>query len=249
MAKPYRWKLAGFFGLTFLGLLAWTASPYVVSLIITRLGTSPKIDKYIWVLVIIYFVLRILDEGLWRLGEFLARTFKPQMIERVRTILFAATLRKPHEYFVNSSSGRVAHWINATTETTNEFVDTTFWNVWGRVVGLTMSAGFLFLVHWSLALLFIVWLVLLFWYNVYRGKRFSQLISTQSDHTSRASGIVVDSLTNNLSVRVFNARSYEEDRLRHEQQLIIHAWRKSWWQNLVTSPLCEIKPLQSANLA
>src|ERR1017187_6106124 len=87
MARPFRLRLLGFFTLIFLGLLAWTASPYVVSVIITRLAVTPKVDSYIWTLVVIYLVLRVLDEGLWRLAEVLARTFKPQMIERVRSIL------------------------------------------------------------------------------------------------------------------------------------------------------------------
>lgn len=235
MVKPYKQKTAGFFTLTFLGMLAWTASPFIISLIITRLSKVPKVDSYIWWLAVAYLVLRILDESFWRLGELLMRSYKPQMIERVRTILFSATLKKPHEYYVNSSSGRVAHWINTTTETANEFVDTTIWTVWGRVIGLIVAAFFLLLVHWSLALLFSVWLILLFWFNVHRGKRFAKLIAKQSDETSKASGIVVDSLSNHLSVRVFNARRRERDSLIRQQRKIIDKWHTSWLQNIITN--------------
>jgi ATP-binding cassette subfamily B protein len=235
MARPYRAKLLGFFSLTLLGILCWTASPVVISIIVTRLGKSPHIDARIWWLVAAYFSLRALDEIFWRFGELLARSLKPQMIERVRTILFSATLKKPHEYFVNSSSGRIAHWINISVVTLNEFVDTTFWSVWGRATGLIFSAAFLFLVNWSLALLFIVWLVLLFWFNIHRGKRFAKLIAMQSDETSKASSIVVDSMSNNLSVRVFNARDRERTRLMRQQQQIIKRWQDSWWQNLITN--------------
>jgi len=235
MARPYKFKSIVFFVLTFLGNLAWTASPFAISLIITHLGKSPKVDSYVWILAITYFVLRLLDEVLWRLGEALMRSYKPQMIERVRTILFSATLKKPHEYYVNSSSGRIAHWINTATETTNEFVDTTIWTVWGQFMSLVISAFFLLLVHWSLALLFSVWLILLFWFNVHRGKRFGELIEAQSNETSKAAGIVVDSLSNHLSVRVFNARQRERERLIKQQGRIIKKWRESWWQNLVTN--------------
>lgn len=235
MVKPYKGRTFFFFTITFLGNLAWTASPVAISSIITRLSQTPKVDAAIWSLVLVYFLLRITDELLWRYADYFASTFKPKMIERVRTILFAATLRKPHEYFTNSSSGRIAHWINTAAQTTNDFVDTTIWNVWGRVVSMAIAAIILFFVHWSIGLLFSVWLIVLFWYNVRRGKKFARLIEKQSDETSKASGMVVDALSNNISVRVFNSRDREIRRLKQQQTNIIGAWRHSWLYNLVTN--------------
>lgn len=235
MVRPYKVRTVIFFSATFLGILAWSASPVVVSAIVTRLGKSPQINAFIWWMVGAYFLLRLLDELLWRLGEFVMRSYKPEMVERVRTSLFVATLKKPHSYFTNSSSGRIGHWINLATNTLNEFVDTTIWNVWGRVIGLIISAAFLFLAHWSLALIFIVWLILLFWYTTHRGKEFGRLIAIQSDQASKAAGLVVDSLSNHLSVRVFDAKERERQLLLAHQEKIVQKWRKSWLQNIVTN--------------
>ena len=235
MVKPYRAKTFLFFLVTFLGILAWTASPLAVAKIITELSKVHRVTHYVWYLVVAYTVLRFLDEALWRVGETLMRSYKPQMVESVRLNLFAATLKKPYAFFVNSSSGRIGHWINQATETTNELVDTTIWNVWGRLVGLIFSAVFLFTVHWSIAVLFIVWLVILFTFNVYRGKKFGDLVALQSDETSKASGLVVDSISNHVSVRVFEAQKNERRMLAAQQVHIIKRWRDSWWQNLVTN--------------
>lgn len=235
MVRPYKAKSFWFFFLTFLGILAWTISPVIVSTIVTRLGDNPQVDSYIWWLVAAYFGVRFLDELFWRIGEAIMRTFKPQMIERIRTMLFSEALKKSYGYSVNASSGQIGHWINRTTSTANEFVDTTIWNVWGRMLGLIISSVFLFIVHWSLGLLFVVWLVLLFWFTTHRGKRFGQLVALQSDEESRASGVVVDALTNHLSVRVFNAQDREKRLLLHRQHQIIGRWRDSWMQNLVTN--------------
>jgi len=235
MVKPHRAKSFWFFFLTFLGILAWTASPLMIAKIITELSKTHTVNHYVWTLVIIYAVLRFLDELLWRIAELVVRSFKPQMIESVRYSLFAATLKKPHAFFVNSSSGRIGYWINQTTTTTNELVDTTIWSVWGRVLGLIISSIFLFTVHWSLALLFIVWLVLLFSFNIYRGKKFGRLIALQSDETSKAAGLVVDSVSNHVSVRVFNAQASERRLVAAQQARIIKRWRDSWVQNFVTN--------------
>ena len=235
MVSPYKAKTVLFFCLTFLGILAWTASPVMISSIINELSKTHKVDSYVWWLIVAYAVLRVVDEVFWRLAELLTRTFKPQMIESVRLNLFAAVHKKPYSFFVNSSSGRIGHWINQTVETTNELVDETIWNVWGRVIGLIISAFFLLTVHWSLALLFVVWLIALFTYNVKRGKRFGQLVALQSDETSKAAGLVVDSISNHVSVRVFEARDTERQLLANQQKRIIQRWRDSWWQNLVTN--------------
>ncbi|MBA3724310.1 MAG: ABC transporter ATP-binding protein [Candidatus Levybacteria bacterium] len=235
MVKPYKWKSFWFFFLTFLGIVAWTASPLMIAKIIDELSLNGKINDYIWWLVWIYAALRVLDEVLWRIAEYVMRSFKPQMIESVRTNLFAATHKKPHAFFVDSSSGRISYWINQTVDTTDELVDTTIWNVWGRVIGLLIATGFLFTVHWTLAVLFALWLVLLFAYVFKRGKRFGELVAMQSDESSKAAGFVVDSMSNHLSVRVFGARHGESALLKDQQKKIIQRWRDSWWQNLITN--------------
>ena len=235
MVRPYKAKTLLFFVLTFFGIVAWTASPLMVAQIINELSRTHSVDKYVWILVIAYTALRFFDEVLWRIAEYVMRSYKPQMIESVRLNLFSAVHKKPHSFFVDSSSGRIGYWINQTVETTNELVDTTLWNVWGRVLALVISGIFLLTVHWSLALLFLVWLVALFTYNIHRGRTFGRLVALQSDETSKAGGIVVDSVSNHVSVRVFGAQVGERRMLRAQQNKIIKRWRDSWWQNLITN--------------
>jgi len=64
MVKPYTWKFVVFFLLTFIGVLCWTASPAVIARIINELGNSRQITSAIWGLVILFFVLRVVDEML-----------------------------------------------------------------------------------------------------------------------------------------------------------------------------------------
>ena len=235
MVRPYKWPGFWFFFLSFLAVLAWTASPVVVARIVTLLSAEPVLTTTIWWLLALFIVLRQLDEILWRIAEIVARSFRPAMIERVRSLLFAIALKKSYGYSVNSSSGQVAHWINQTRNMVNEIVDTTFWMLWGRLIGLVVSAFFLFTVHWSLGLLFVVWLVALFAFTVHRGHDFSRLIALQSEEDSKASGMVVDALSNHISVRIYNARHHENRMLQQQQQRIVQRWRDSWWQNLFTN--------------
>jgi ATP-binding cassette subfamily B protein len=235
MVKPYRRKSFVFFLLTFLGITAWSASPFIIAEAVDKLSVNHHITTFIWLLILIYFILRVIDEVLWRIAEAVMRSYKPQMVERVRSLLFATALRKSYAYSVNSSSGQLGYWINQTTTTVNEFIDTTIWSVWGRVIGLIISAVFLFIVHWSLGVIFVVWLVLLFWFNIFRGKKFATLVAKQTEEESKASGVVVDALSNHLSVRTYNAQERERQTLYAQQRHIVQRWTDSWGQNLVTN--------------
>jgi ATP-binding cassette subfamily B protein len=235
MVRPYKARTFFFFLLSGLGIFAWSASPVVIAAIVNRLSNNHHLTQAIWYLVAFYFVLRIIDEVLWRVAEALMRSYKPQMIERIRSMLFGQALKKSYGYSVNASSGRIGHWINRTTSTANDVVDTTIWAAWSRVIGLIISAVFLFIINWMLGLLFIVWLILLFLFTTYRGKRFGQLVAIQSDEESKASAVVVDALSNHLSVRVYNAQEREKLLLYSRQQHIVRRWRDSWQQNLLTN--------------
>lgn len=235
MVKPYIGKSVLFFVLTLLGITAWSASPAVVAEAVNKLSSNHHLTSFVWWLIALYFILRFIDEAFWRLGELLMISYKPEMIERIRSVLFAASLRKSYSYSVNSSSGQIGYWINQTTRTVNEFVDTTIWSVWGRTTGLIISAAFLFIVHWSLGVVFVVWLVLLFWFNIIRGKKFANMVAAQTEEESKASGIVVDVLSNHLSVRTYNAQEREKQTLYAQQKHIVRRWTDSWRQNLITN--------------
>jgi ATP-binding cassette subfamily B protein len=235
MLRPYKWRTFWFFFLSSCGVLAWTASPVIIAKIVDQLDNNRAITTTVWWLFAGYVVLRVVDEVFWRIADWEMRSFKPNMIERVRTVLFAVTLKRSYGYSVNSSSGQVAHWINQSRNTMNEIVDTTIWTLWGRIISMIIAGFFLFTVHWSLGLVFVGWLLALFAYTMRRGKRFSQLVALQSEEDSKASGLVVDALSNHLSVRIYNARSRENRMLRDQQQLIINRWRDSWWFNLWTN--------------
>ncbi len=228
MARPYKKRLVLFFVLTFAGITSWAAAPFVIRSLINDLAEHHSVGRNAWLLVLLFTLLRLFDEWFWRVAESVMRRIKPFMIERVRIMLFEYTLQKPYNFFVNSSSGQLGHWINDTAKTLNDMVDTTIWSVWPQVMGLLLSAVFLFLANWLLAIIFVVWLVGLLSYTMYRGRTFSKLVETESQARSLASGQIVDALSNHLSVRVFNARQRELDLLDKKQDAIRRRWDASW---------------------
>ncbi len=232
MIRPYKKRIILFAVLSLLGMLSWTAAPYIIRLFINELSQNGHpTTKARW-LVVAFFVAKMSDEVFWRIAENGMRKFKPAMIERMRSYLFTYVLQKPYGFFVNSSSGQLGHWINQSTSTFNEIVDTTIWGVWPRTVTILLSAIFLLTSHWLLALIFTVWVGGLTIFNIKRGRRFGELVEHESDARSVASGMVVDALGNHLSVRVFNARQREVNKLHKQQSIILRRWDTSWFYHI-----------------
>ena len=228
MIRPYKGRIWLFFVLTFTGILSWAAAPFAIRGLINNLAEEQRVTYIAWWLVALYTFLRLIDELFCRIGESVMRRTKPFMIERMLMLLFEYTLQKPYNFFVNASSGQLGHWINETTKTLNETVDTTIWAVWPQVMGLVLSAAFLFIANWLLAVIFVVWLVGLLSFTMWRGKKFSAMVEKESQARSRASGQVVDALSNHLSVRVFNSRNRELTLLDKRQDRIRYWWDRSW---------------------
>ncbi len=228
MTRPYKRRITLFFVLSFIGIISWAASPFAIRDLINELSKNQGIHAYAWWLVGIFVVLRLFDEWFWRIAEAIMKEIKNPMLERMRTILFDYAIQKPYNFFVNSSSGQLGHWINQTVKTLDETIDTTIWSVWPRVTSIILSAVFLIFAHWLLALIFITWAAGLMLFTVRRGRTFTKLVEKESDAKSAATGQVVDSLSNHLSVRVFNARGRESISLRKRQELILKRQAISW---------------------
>lgn len=233
--QPYRVKFTLFFVLSGMGIIRWAGAPYIIKLLINHLEGSRDIDNTAWILVGAFFVIRLLDEWFWRAAEYVTSKFKPEMILRVRANLYDAVSRKPHEYFVNSSSGQLGHWVNQTTSTLDDMANNTIWGTWPNAMGMIISAGFLFATHWTLAMIYLVWLILLLIFNIHRGRTLSKLFQEESDEVSKASGMVVDALANHTSVRAFNSRQYELSTLDKQANIILAKRRRTYRFGLKTN--------------
>ena len=235
MVRPYRWQTAAFLFLSISGVITWAVSPLLVADMVTELSHTRQLSNQIIILIVLYFVLQQIYGVAWRLLELIMRGTKPQMVESVRWRLFNAVLKRPYPFFTNSSSGRIGYWINQVADTTSTFIDLSVWSAWNQILTLIISAAFLLATHWSLALLFAVWMAVLFAYNIHRGREFSRLVSVVGDEESKASGLVVDALSNHVSVRAFGGEAAERGALLAQQYHIVRAWRRSWLQNFFTN--------------
>lgn len=235
MVQPFWRKFALFFITSGAGMACFVASPFVIAKLIDHLVLSHSADQTTWLLVGAFVVLRILDEWLWRIAEFLVMRFLPDLQESVRTRLFKNTLQKKHRFFVDTSSGQIGYWINNGTDMVRDITESFIWTIWNQSFSFAVTFTFLMVASWKLAIVFAVWIVILVAVLIYRGHRQAIMVESQSQINSEVTGRVVDAASNNLPVRVFDAQTKEVEDLAPHQQRLIKAYKQNWWYGIKTN--------------
>ncbi|HUC90355.1 MAG TPA: ABC transporter ATP-binding protein [Patescibacteria group bacterium] len=233
-ARPYRRRMIAFFSIVSLGISCWALAPFVISRLIDYLPKANGFDSRIWWFVIAFALLRFADEWFWRVGDAVMRTMLPQIMTSAREHLFKRVMQHDYSFFVNSSSGQLGHWINEATRIVDDVIESTIWSIWPMALNFLLSFILLFTVGAQVALIFFAWIVLLVIFLVKTGGTLSRLSSRNSQAKSKASGIVVDALTNYLAVRTFGASQREDQAIIAANQKIIKAHRKSWGYAIFT---------------
>ncbi len=235
-SKGYRLSIAGFFVLSAFGTVAATAWAFIVAAIIDAIadGQTELDGRIIW-LAASFIVLQFVNEWGWRFAEMCARHHKPPLIEKVRKALFDSTLDKSNAYLTDNSSGEIGYWINETASSLRALLDTVYWTLWGSAGGLVVAAFFLLQSHWMLAGFYVLWLVALFAVTWKRGVTYSDLVGKATSERSKASGLVIDSVSNHSELRTFAARTRESEALGRQQRTLLGAINTEWTHNLRTN--------------
>jgi ATP-binding cassette subfamily B protein len=233
--KPHRKTFIVFFTLTGIASLAWTGSTFAIAKLIDELTVDTAIDRAAVTIVVVFLGLRIVNQLFYRLADYAMHFTQPKLIEEIRSSLYQDVMRRSYRFFANASSGRVAHWVNTTADTFDTFLQMTFWNMWGRLLGMLTSIVFLAITHWLLAVIFVLWLICLFAYTTYRGRTFSKLIAKWSNEKSKSVQLIVDGFANNTIVRMLSAQQREADLLSKQQKVSIRNREEAWIFNIRTN--------------
>lgn len=229
--RPYRARMLLFFALSGFGVAAWAFAPFIISKLVNYLAEAETFDSHIWWFVGLFAILRFTDEWLWRTAEVVMRGILPKICVSAQEHLFRRVMKHDYHFFVNSSSGQVGHWINESFRIVDSVIESTIWSMWPMFLNFSISFALLMTVGWQVAVIFMAWIILLVSYLLIAGRRYSQLTAVHSQAKSKASGNIVDVLTNYLTVRTFAANKREgravEGVLRESSNTWHHSWRFS----------------------
>ncbi|NBV54465.1 MAG: ABC transporter ATP-binding protein, partial [Proteobacteria bacterium] len=120
-------------------------------------------------------------------------------------------------------AGRIANKIREGGYAISEIASISVYVLWGFVVSLVITGTLLFQAHWSLLVAFVAWLVVYLAYLAWYAPKLLPVGKRAADLHSKTSGLVVDSITNIMLVKLFGQDKFEEEYLLKHQQETAHA--------------------------
>ncbi|MFT4173933.1 MAG: ABC transporter ATP-binding protein [Rhodocyclaceae bacterium] len=151
----------------------------------------------------------------------------PRQRQNVTRQLYHYLQEHSHRYFANNFSGALAHRISETAMGVTQTLWSLITEFWPIAIVLGLSTVLLYNAHAVLGLFAAIWAVCFIGISYLLAKRCQPHALKAAAARSMVTGVVVDSITNLTSARLFSRLGYERDHLAAAQAEELRAVRVS----------------------
>lgn len=232
LKKHWAWMLA-----IQLACFGWaldhTLWPVIMMVVIDTLVNFQGDRADVWAVLATPVILGALLWGcveiMYRLSGFLQAFVTPRIEASIRTAMFDYVQYHSHVYFSTHFAGSISNKISDMTQSVTrilQYVMTLFLPV---ALALLISISLFAAVHFIFALLLAGWLAIHIGICLACAKKCDEYSNIHAEARTTLAGIIVDSLSNHLNVRLFKHHAHELDNLlmhqkdeqqKHKQSLI-----------------------------
>lgn len=231
--RPF-WKSLGFM-LSMIAVFAvlLSAQPYVLKLMIDSLIQVSPED--FWAVILPVVLLYIGIDGLYavlpRVYEYVWDIrMNPNLRRQITHSYFTVLLQHSTAYYQDHFAGSLANKLNDLRESVPDLVDRLA-VVLEKFLKLAIAVGILWCVNIQFAIGMLLWSISFVGLSFVFSKKLSHLSALFSARGASITGIIVDVLTNILSVRLFARAEMEKQHLSSEIGQAIAAERAMQWAN------------------
>lgn len=204
-----------------LGCLAWsldhTLWPVVLERMIdtftNHLGDRSEIFSELTPLLIFGAVLWIINEIGFRMSGVLWAKFNPILEANVRMSIFDYVQRHSYRYFSNQFAGSLSNKINDLPQSMSRMIQLVTVIFIPVLVAIIISTTLFFFLNPIFAMILLSWITIHMCICLFSAKKCDQLALAHAESRSSLAGKVVDSLSNNLNVKLLARFNAEKDYL------------------------------------
>lgn len=210
--------------------LSNTIWPYITGNFIDSLNNI-KITDNVWSSmqndIIIALSFWIFIEILSRLKGIVLGKFMPNFEADIRQISYEYVMNHSYHFFAKNPVGGIAHRIDDLPRSASFLVDDMFCNFVPFIIMIIISFSMLMQMHYTLSLIFIVWIVSHFTVGGIFFAKAAKYSVVQSNSKTKLQSEITDTVSNNLSVRVFDGYEQEKKRFNLFQKIQIKDFAKT----------------------
>lgn len=197
------------------------------------LSITPSNVSSVWIWAILYPLLFLLSEGVWRSGGFTGmRCFMNFRLSAYRSLYEYLTLHSK-DYFNSRFAGSLANKIANAVDGTEALFEGILWNFMPLILGLIWFSIIAFISDPRLGIILTVWTTIFLVINVWFAKKLQPKSMKAAEALSALKGRVVDSISNISIVHEYanlkNERNYIDKFAKRSTDTGLEHWKLSEW--------------------
>ncbi|WP_232317324.1 ABC transporter ATP-binding protein [Candidatus Nucleicultrix amoebiphila] len=242
MLQPFRWHLAISIFIASFWSFDLVIRPYLIKVAIDRMSANPGVEvlSVLALPVGLYVGLSLFHICIYRVYDVIVLKMMPQLRQNVINFMTSHMLYHSHSYFQNNFAGSLANKINDVALGLREIISIFIDRFWSHTLALIFSVIIMFSIHWVLASILLVWLILYLSFSLKCARRSHELSDALSETNSGITGKIVDLLSNMSVVRFFatayfekkNIKGWSTESVRREQTLLWFLFKLWLFQGL-----------------
>ncbi len=187
--------------------------PYMIGILVDFFSTLDRIEENVFIALSaplsVTLFCWIFMELMQRTKGVLLANVAPKFEANIRMFAFNRVIKHTYEYFTRKHTGAIAHRIDDLPRTAKLIVDDTLTVFVPLVMSIIISSVVISIHSITLAFCFIGWLVIYFSLSVFFCIKSTKYSYLHSAAKAAVQGVIVDSITNHLSIKIFAGHSHE----------------------------------------
>ena len=216
--RPYRGRFSLLFLLTIIAGAVSSVDTVLLKFTINSVSECKFGDGGHWSVMMLLAALYAgwwLVVGLqWRLYEFLYLKVFPPLEADIVHSLFSYTEAHSHRFFQENFSGGVANRVIEMGENVCKILTLVVEQFGRKFFTVLFTFMTMFYVHPQLGLVFLCWMIIFMGLNISMSPKINEYSTEFARSKTRVFGILVDSITNILNVKLFARNEYEADYIK-----------------------------------
>jgi len=214
-----------------------SVSPYLLKLIIDKAANhfqnKARLLTEILTPAVLYVIAYIILNLTFRLWDYINLKLHPEMKSAITKEFFTHLLSHSNAFFQNNFPGSLTKKISDLAnniELLFSFINGTFITF---VLALMISSITLFnVVHPLFGVILFSWALIFIYLSYASAKKSEKFAALLSENTSKVDGIISDSISNIMNVKLFSSASHEVNYVSYHTAKLVDSERKLQWKNL-----------------
>jgi ATP-binding cassette subfamily B protein len=234
-SQPYQGAAAGAVIAVITASMLFTSVSYVFKFItnaVAQLSQGGSYDPILWGAVA-YVLLLLMGNTIQRVSGFLGARWATGLRATSRFALISYVTKHSRGFFADRFAGSLASKIGSASKGLTDMMELLLWQFLDLVVSVVASFIIAYLASPLLALVFLVWVLVIYVVNHYFARKRRPLIIASQALETRLTGLTVDLLSNISAMQEYARRSFEINNIQEVIQVRretgLKAWRYGEW--------------------